>query len=154
MADDITLGAAAAESASEIAEIHLAARREAMPHLHRPHSDEAVRNWFGGAVGQPPGTWWAARQGSRIVGYMLLQEEHLDHLYVLPGWQRRGIGSLLLAHAKQLSPRRLQLYAFQRNTAAREFYEAHGFRAVALRDGSDNPEQEPDVAYEWRGAAR
>src|ERR1700736_274256 len=52
MADDITLGAAAAESASEIAEIHLAARREAMPHLHRPRTDEEIKMAVSSASGE------------------------------------------------------------------------------------------------------
>ena len=39
---------------------------------------------------------------------------------------------------------------FQRNAAARAFYEKHGFRAVAFGDGSANMEAEPDALYEWR----
>ena len=43
----------------------------------------------------------------------------------------------------------LQLWAFQRNTAARAFYEAHGFTVQRLTDGSGNEEGEPDVLYAW-----
>jgi GNAT superfamily N-acetyltransferase len=135
----------------EIAEIHLAARREAMPYLFRPHSDDETRDYFARVVGDRAGAWWVARIDDRTVGYMLIDGEMLDHLYVRPGWQRRGVGLALLDKAKTLSPQRLVLWTFQRNANARAFYEAHGFRAVAWTDG-DNEENEPDVQYEWRPA--
>ncbi|MYU47846.1 GNAT family N-acetyltransferase, partial [Streptomyces sp. SID7803] len=49
-------------------------------------------------------------------------------------------------------PEGLALYAFQRNAAARAFYERHGFIAVAFDDGSRNEEKEPDVRYRWSPA--
>jgi ribosomal protein S18 acetylase RimI-like enzyme len=134
--------------APAIAEIHLAARRVAMPYLRRPHTDEETRDYFDRVVADRPSAWWVARVGKEIAGYMLIDGENLDHLYVRPGWQRRGIGLLLLSKAKALSPRRLELWTFQRNTNARAFYEAQGFRAVAYTDGR-NEENEPDVKYEW-----
>ena len=39
--------------------------------------------------------------------------------------------------------------ANQQNTAARMFYERHGFRVVSLSDGSNNEERCPDVLYEF-----
>lgn len=136
------------KDADEIAAVHLAARLEAMPWLHRAHTDAATRGWFAGAVGNQRSNWWVARSDSRIVGYMLLDGEHLDHLYVQPGWQRLGIGRQLLEHAKTLSPSRLVLRTFQKNTNARAFYQAHGFQAVSFTPG-DNEEHEPDVQYVW-----
>jgi ribosomal protein S18 acetylase RimI-like enzyme len=85
----------------DIAEIHLTARREAMPHLHRTHSDDETRNYFGRVVGDRPSARWVARIGGEIVGYMLIDGEDLGHLYVRPGWQRRGVGLLLLTKAKE-----------------------------------------------------
>jgi hypothetical protein len=46
----------------------------------------------------------------------------------------------------------MRLYAFQRNTRARSFYERRGFVAVAFGDGSGNEEGEPDVLYQWTPA--
>jgi ribosomal protein S18 acetylase RimI-like enzyme len=131
-----------------IAKIHLTARREAMPYLNQPHPDDETREYFSRVVGDRPSAWWVARVGNEIVGYMLIDGEHLDHLYVRPGWQRRGIGLSLLTKAKVLSPRRLELWTFQRNSNARAFYEAHGFHVVECTDGH-NEENEPDVKYEW-----
>jgi len=93
---------------------------------------------------------WIAVEGARIVGMMALNEGHLDHLYLLPGFYRRRIGTLLIDKAKELSPRKLTLYAFQRNDRARAFYEHHGFVAVEFGDGSGNEAGEPDILYEWQ----
>ena len=151
MVDGIEIREAEPGDAPEIAEIHLAARREAMPYLRRAHTDGETRDYFARVVGDRPSAWWVARIGHEIVGYMLIDGADLDHLYVRPGWQRRGIGLSLLTKAKALSPQRLELWTFQRNANARGFYEAHGFRAVACTDGR-NKESEPDVKYEWKPA--
>jgi ribosomal protein S18 acetylase RimI-like enzyme len=151
MRDRIDIAEAASPDAADVAEIHLSARREAMPYLRLAHTQEETRAWFARDAGDRPAAWWVARWEGRIVGYMLVHGEDLDHLYVRPGWQRRGIGRALLAKAKALSPQRLVLWTFQRNAAARAFYEAHGFRAVGCSDGR-NEEGEPDVQYAWDGA--
>jgi GNAT superfamily N-acetyltransferase len=151
MAVGLEISEAAAADAPAIAEIHLTARRGAMPYLRRPHTDDETRAYFARVVADRPAAWWVVRCGGQIVGYMLIDGENLEHLYVRPGWQRRDVGSLLLARAKELSPKRLELWTFQRNANARRFYEARGFRAAACTDG-DNEENEPDVKYEW-GAA-
>lgn len=53
---------------------------------------------------------------------------------------------------KEASRGELSLYTFQRNSAARAFYEGHGFVAEAYDDGSRNEEKEPDVLYRWTAA--
>lgn len=72
-----------------------------------------------------------------------------EHLYLRPDVRRRGIGSLLLAKAREISPEELTLHVLQRNTDARAFYERHGFTAGDFNDGSRNEEKEPDVLYRW-----
>jgi GNAT superfamily N-acetyltransferase len=135
--------------AFDIAEIHLAALREAMPYLHRAHTDDETRDWFARMVGGRSAAWWVALVENQIVGYMLIDGENLDHLYVRSGWQRGGIGLSLLNKAEAMSPQRLELWTFQRNSNAKVFYETQGFRAVEYTDGR-NEENEPDVKYEWR----
>jgi GNAT superfamily N-acetyltransferase len=151
MIEDLEIREAEPSDAPAIAEIHLTARREAMPYLHRPHTDDETREYFRRGIGDRSSAWWVAQLKEEIVGYMLIDGENLDHLYVLPRWQRHGIGSSLLNKAKALSPNRIELWTFQRNTDGRAFYEAQGFRAMALTDGR-NEENEPDVKYEWRRA--
>jgi GNAT superfamily N-acetyltransferase len=135
------------EDTEVIVNIHLAARRESMPYLPEFVPDEEIYDWFT----RRPRNFWVARCEGKIVGYMYLHEGGmLDDLYVLPDWQGRGVGSSLLAKAKSLSPLRIELSTFQRNTKAKTFYEAHGFCRVGCTNGQ-NQEGEPDVQYEWTG---
>jgi hypothetical protein len=77
----------------------------------------------------------------------------IDQLYVHPaqGRLRRGRHVAGARAGLGRSARRglpVRLYTFQANQHAREFYERHGFVAVALGDGADNEERCPDVLYE------
>lgn len=145
----ITIEPASPRDAGEIAALYLASRTEALPYLRRCHSDQEIRDWIE-AVRLITGETWVAREAGRILGFLCLDGEELDQLYILPEHFRRGIGSRLLAKAKERSPARLGLFTFQRNAAARAFYERHGFRLVDLDDGERNEEGEPDARYEWR----
>lgn len=142
---------AAAADVAEVAEVFLASRRDALPYLPAIHTDEETRRWFAEVL-FPQGGMWIAVAGNSIAGFAVLagrDRDRLDHLYVRPGWYGRGIGSALLAKAKDLSPGRLRLFTFQRNARARAFYEARGFTVVDTNDGSRNEEGEPDILYEW-----
>jgi GNAT superfamily N-acetyltransferase len=56
----------------------------------------------------------------------------IQDIFVMPGWRRRGVASLLLAEAEQFAraqgARQLRLGVLDRNPDARMFYERHGFR--------------------------
>ena len=134
--------------AGAIAAIHLTARRDATPWLPVLHDAADVRDWMASAV-LPHATVWIAEVAGRPQGFMVLAGDMLEQLYVAPEHQGRGLGSRLLDKAKALAPGGLRLYVFQRNRAARAFYEARGFVAVAFTDGADNEEREPDVLYAW-----
>jgi GNAT superfamily N-acetyltransferase len=136
--------------AGEIAEVHTVAMREAMPYLPHIHTDEDTRAWVAEVV-LPQQEVWVAEADGRVVGVTSLADDMVQQLYILPGYQSVGIGSALLALAKSRRPAGLRLYAFQRNTRARTFYEHRGFVAIAFGDGSGNEEGEPDVLYEWKG---
>ncbi|MBI1212003.1 MAG: GNAT family N-acetyltransferase [Alphaproteobacteria bacterium] len=141
-----------ATSADEpvIASIFLASRRDALPYLPELHSDADTLDHFTNEVPARCSVW-LAEEDAHGIGFMAWNAEtaHLDHLYLLPGYYRRGIGTMLLEKAKALSKGKVQLYAFQRNARARAFYERHGFKAIWFGDGSENEENEPDVLYEW-----
>jgi GNAT superfamily N-acetyltransferase len=134
--------------ADQLADVFLASRRDALPYLPELHSDGDTHRWMREVVLARCAVW-VAREGAAPVGFLALEGEHVEHLYVAPAHQGRGIGSRLLDQAKAASPARLELYAFQRNAAARSFYERRGFRPVRFGDGSTNEEHEPDVLYEW-----
>ncbi|MBV9813551.1 MAG: GNAT family N-acetyltransferase, partial [Acetobacteraceae bacterium] len=76
----------------------------------------------------------------------------VDHLYVAPGSQGRGIGSALLAVPTERHAS-LSLWTFQRNHLAQRFYLARGWRAVEHTNGAHNEEREPDTRFHWCGQA-
>jgi putative acetyltransferase len=92
---------------------------------------------------------WVAEIDPRPVAFMAIRNDFIDHLYVHPDHQNRGIGRALLEHARQFSPEHLWLYTLQANVNARAFYEKYGFTAEKF-GFSPPPENEPDVEYHWR----
>nr|WP_245432716.1 GNAT family N-acetyltransferase [Mesorhizobium loti] len=124
---------------------------ERLPWLAGLHTPEEDRHFFCNHV---YGTCeiWGAIDGE-IVGFIAFREGWVDQLYILPAYQKRGIGAALLEMAKAAWPK-LQLWTFQKNMIARRFYEKHGFAAVQETDGRDNEEREPDILYQWRQQAR
>lgn len=90
-------------------------------------------------------TTFVAEADGAIRGFLTLCEDQcgIAALYVAGGWRRRGVGSALLGAAEGRC-RRLKLWTFQANEAARRFYARHGFREVRRTRG-DNEEGLPDV---------
>jgi GNAT superfamily N-acetyltransferase len=151
--DEVCISPAVATDAAEIGELYLASRNDALPFLRRIHSDEQVRAWIANVL-LVQCRVWVARREQRIVGFLALNKDELEQLYVLPDHYRSGVGSSLLEIAKAESSGRLCLFTFQRNPRARAFYESQGFRIVDWNDGSRNEEREPDMRYEWVAGAR
>jgi putative acetyltransferase len=116
-----------------------------LPTLHTPAEDRA---FFGGLVREEE--VWVWDDDGLVLGFAVLLENELGHFYVEPDSFGRGIGSALLAHAKERRPRGFRFWVFQRNERARRFYERRGCRLVELTDGSGNEEREPDALYEWK----
>lgn len=92
---------------------------------------------------------WLADGDDRLVGFLAIEGSYIDRLYVHPSCQRGGVGAELLAKARELSPRGLELHTHQQNVAACTFYEKHGFRPARFGT-SGPPESMPDVEYHWR----
>ena len=137
-----------------IAVLHRTSMRKAMPWLPDLHTPEEDRAWVAQIV-LPRQEVWVAEAAGLVVGVASMDaEDMLTLLYVLPGYQGAGIGSALLETAKAARPGGFRLFAFQRNTPARNFYERRGFVAIAFGDGSGNEEGEPDVLYRWTPGVR
>lgn len=116
------------------------------------HPDEDVRHWLADELPRIYEMWVAVAPDGRVVGLMAVSETMVEQLYVAPDHHRLGIGSRLLALAKELRPDGLDLYCFQANHRARRFYEARDFVEIARGDGSGNEEHQPDIRYAWRPA--
>ncbi len=125
------------------------AARPGMPPL--PVPEERVRQHFE--------SWdldrrevWVAHAGERLLGHAVLVDSWLEGLYVEAPAQGSGIGSALMDVVKLRRPDGFCLWVFVTNTAAREFYRAHGLIDLEETDGSANPEGCADVRMAWPGA--
>ena len=132
--------------AGAIGDVFVRARDE-MSYLPRIPDD--VRPKLGGWITERHEVWVVEERGL-VLGFAGLSTGWLDHLYIDPGAQGRGHGSMLLQHAKLLQPRGIRLWVFQKNAGARRFYERHDFRLEKMTDGSGNMEREPDALYSWQ----
>lgn len=117
-----------------------------MPWLPVVHTDAETRWWVEHVVLAECAIWVAVAD-ERVVGFAALRDDVLEHLYLRPEARRQGVGTRLLDRVRAASPGGLTLHVFERNTAARAFYAAHGFRVVG--GGTDNEEGEPDLRLRW-----
>jgi len=136
--------------ASQVADIFLAARA-LMQYAPLKHSEEDVRAWIAFHL-VPLGGVSVADEEGRILGICAVDTRKgygwVDQLYLRPGEEGRGIGSLLLRDAMARLPFPQRLYTFRANTRAAAFYRRHGFEAIAYGDGSENEEGVPDILFE------
>jgi ribosomal protein S18 acetylase RimI-like enzyme len=140
---------AAKADAEHIAAILISARRAAMPYLPVLHTESEILQWIKDVVLRGDRVVLAVSDDGHAGGFASMSSGVLEHLYVSPDLQGQGLGTLLLAAAREENPQGFRLHVFQRNGSARRFYERRGFRLVELRDGSSNEEGEPDAVYEW-----
>jgi ribosomal protein S18 acetylase RimI-like enzyme len=119
----------------------------ALPLLAGLHTPEEDRRFFRERVFTSCRVW-GYFDDNELAGVIAFREGWIDQLYVRPSSQRRGIGTALLRLAQNQSAS-LSLWTFQRNEAARRFYEKHAFMLVEETDGGSNEEKEPDAMYRW-----
>lgn len=96
----------------------------------------------------PTNKIWVYELNQTPVGFIGMQNDFIDRLYVNPKHHRQGIGEALLEFAKTLSPNHLWLYTDQANKMSRAFYEKNNFIPEKF-EVSPPPESEPDVEYHW-----
>ena len=78
--------------------------------------------------------FWGAEVDTTLAGIMGVQEvldvDLIRHAYVLPAFQRRGIGGLLLAELCSRSSRSIMIGTWAAASWAIGFYQRHGFELV------------------------
>ncbi len=119
-----------------------------MPYLPDSHTDQQTVDYFRHVV-LPKQDVWVTEEQDKVVGFIAFNPDTVEHLYIGPAHQSKGIGSALLEKAKSSSVGSLSLWVFQENRAAREFYESRGFSLSETTDGRGNEEREPDALYRW-----
>lgn len=146
---EVRIRAATPEDADVIAEVFIASFGT-LTFLPQLHTDAETFDFIANKVVGEQEVLVAERHGG-IVGFLAMSHGNfLEHMYVHPDSQGRGVGSALLMRAKQRMPDGFRLWLFQQNTQARRFYERHGLRAIEFTEGAGNEEQMPDALYEWR----
>jgi ribosomal protein S18 acetylase RimI-like enzyme len=136
------------ELVREIARVFCSAREERLKFLLDLHDiDEDCR--FLSEVVLRDNSVWVAEVEGKIAGFIAFDKGWVNHLYIDPPFQRKGIGHDLLGIPKQ-SNDHLQLWVFEINAPAISFYEREEFREVKRTDGSGNEAKKPDVLMEWR----
>lgn len=68
--------------------------------------------------------------GTRTLGFIIIHDDEVEHLYVAPDARKTGIAGMLLAQGEALiatHSTRAWLAVVRENSHARQFYERHGF---------------------------
>ena len=118
-----------------------------MPRIHTRAEDVAhaaaliARGWV-----------TVAERNGKVVAFAANDRDDLDALYVRDEEQGKGVGTALIEHLKS-QRQQLELWTFEANTPAQNFYRKHGFSEVRRTNGSDNDEGLPDIRYVWRKEA-
>lgn len=97
---------------------------------HEPYMGEAeLRGELAAGVHM-----WGLEAEGRLVGVMGLQSvqdiDLIRHAYVLPAWQRHGVGATLITELRERSSRAMLVGTWAAATWAIGFYRRHGFELV------------------------
>ncbi|MCP3969998.1 MAG: GNAT family N-acetyltransferase [Rhodobacteraceae bacterium] len=114
-----------------------------MPELHTPDEDMRLLRHLIETTDVVTLRDWRGAQG-----FLARDGDVVHALYLAPRARRRGHGRRLL-HAAKTRASRLELWAFQANSAARAFYAREGFAQAEATDGAGNDENLPDVRLVW-----
>ena len=83
----------------------------------------------------------------KIQGFIGLNGEYIEGIFVAAEMQSRGIGKILLDYAKDRKSK-LLLKVYQKNTRAVRFYQREGFEIQS--EGVDDDADEKDYAMIWQ----
>lgn len=129
------------------AEIWLAANLQAhgfIPRAYWEEQLETVRDLL------PQAELYVWQDGGAIQGFIGLNGDHIEGLFVRPPHQGRGIGKALLGRARDAHGR-LTLNVYRKNERAAAFYAREGFQVRG--EGVDENTGEPEYTMVWeRGA--
>ena len=90
-----------------------------------------------------------AEGSAGIIAFVARDREELRLLHTHPDHVGCGAGTALVEFLKAGGVAALELWCFEENMRARQFYEARGFKAIKFTDGAHNEAKVPDVRYRW-----
>ena len=146
---EVAFERACAADAEALVALRIAAMRASLERVGR-FDPQRARDRF--LAGFAPACTWHVVAASERVGFLVLRDagEHLllDHLYIDPRHQGRGLGGAVLGRILALADaahRPLELCALRESDANR-FYARHGFAQVAQTDWDNHYRRLPAVA--------
>ena len=110
-----------------------------------------MRTWCLHLLDRPGRELWLAVREDLPLGFVLLEGNWVNLLFVHPGRPARGVGSTMLDLVKSQRPSGFGLRVYQSNDRARAFYRKHGLIELESTDGSGYHDAEPDIAMAWLG---
>lgn len=90
---------------------------------------------------------YVAEENGAILAFIAVIDHQVAALFVHPDHQGKGVGNLLLQHAKSLKDL-LELKVYQKNTKSLGFYLAKGFEIVS--ESLDPPTGEKEWVMQWK----
>ena len=129
---------------NRVAEIWLTANRNAhafIPAAYWESHLDFVKNML------PQTEVYVYENDKKIQGFIGLNGEYIEGIFVAAEMQSRGIGKLLLDYAKDRKSK-LLLKVYQKNTRAVRFYQREGFEIRS--EGVDDDTGEKDYAMIWQ----
>jgi len=92
-------------------------------------------------------TVYVYEDNQEIQGFIGMNDEYVEGIFVSDGMQSRGIGKILLNYAKE-KRNKLLLNVYQKNTRAIYFYQREGFEIQC--EGLDEVTGEKDYVMIWQ----
>jgi putative acetyltransferase len=114
---------------------------------HRIEIDALVEEWL------PTADLWLVEDNERVVGFLVMDHEMIDALFVDPAVHGRGFGTELLNHALSLAPD-ATVDASEQASNALPFYEARGFVRTGRAETDSYGRPYPLVYLKYVGARR
>ncbi len=117
----------------------------------RAHGFIPAQYWYGNfeAVKEllPQAEVYVYETNQKIQGFVGVNGEYIEGIFVCPGMQSKGIGKLLLEHIKGRKSK-LLLHVYRKNTRAIRFYQREGFEILC--EGVDEATGEQDYTMTWQ----
>lgn len=99
----------------------------------------------------PQAELWLAEVDGAVQGFLVMDGDMIDALFVDPAVHGRGIGTALLDHALTLAPHAL-VDASEQASNAVPFYEARGFVRVGRSETDPQGRPYPLIHFRYGGA--
>lgn len=126
-----------------VMEIWLSSNLEAHGFIRR----EYWQDCFGGvSEAIPSAEVYTALSDSEIVGFIGLNEGHIEGIFVDSAHRSEGVGKSLIDFAKELYPK-LSLCVYEKNERAVDFYRREGF--LPVRRKPDLSTGETEILMRW-----